>query len=183
MDFEIGVARETHEVDAVQKLWQVYWTSLGLAADFQDFAAELRSLPGAYGPPNGLLLLAWHGEPGERAAGTVALRRHSAQSCEAKRLFVAPEFRGRGLGRALLMRLMDDARALGYRTMFGDSLPSMLGAQALYRSCGFREVGPYSATPTPGAIYLELALRRQKRGHKTTKRFWISPSEAGRLGH
>ncbi len=107
-------------------------------------------------------MIAWDGE---KPAGTIALRRLSEHSCEAKRLFVRPEFRGQGLGRALLNRIIADARSMGYRTMYGDSLSSMIEAQKIYRSYGFRQVGPYSATPTPGAIYLELLL--------------ISPDQAG----
>ncbi len=154
-EFEIRAARGPNDVEAVRTLWKQYWTSLGLAPEFQNFADECRTLPGAYGAPGGLLLIALDGET---PAGTIALRRLSEQSCEAKRLFVLPPFRGRGLGRALLNRIVADARAMGYRTMYGDSLPSMADAQALYRSFGFSQVGPYSATPTPGAIYLELVL-------------------------
>jgi len=115
--------------------------------------------PAAWG---GLLMIAWEGE---KPAGTIALRRLSEQSCEAKRLFVRPEFRGQGIGRALLDRIIADARSMGYRTLYGDSLSSMIEAQALYRRCGFRQVGPYSTSATPGAIYLELLL--------------ISPDQAG----
>jgi GNAT superfamily N-acetyltransferase len=161
-EFEIRFARNPRDVEAVQKLWSAYWTSLGLAPEFQGFADELRTLPGCYGEPGGLLTIAWDGE---KPAGTIALRRLSEQSCEAKRLFVHPEFRGQGLGRALLNRVIADARSMGYRTMYGDSLPSMIEAQTLYRTYGFRQVGPYSAAPTPGAIYLELLL--------------ISPDQAG----
>jgi GNAT superfamily N-acetyltransferase len=154
-EFEIRVARTPGDVEAVQSLWKEYWTSLGLAPEFQGFADELLTLPGRYGEPDGLLMIAWDGE---KPAGTIALRRLSERSCEAKRLFVLPEFRGQGLGRALLNRIIADARSMGYRTMYGDSLSSMIEAQTLYRSYGFSQVGPYSAAPTPGAIYLELVL-------------------------
>ena len=155
MKFEIRVARDRQDLEAIQSLWMGYWKSLGLAPEFQGFADEVRSLPGAYGQPGGLLLIVW---AAETPAGTIALRRLAEQSCEAKRLFVRPEFRGQGLGRTLLDRLIGDARSMGYRTMYGDSLLSMTDAQALYRSYGFEEVGPYSPTPTPGAIYLKLSL-------------------------
>jgi putative acetyltransferase len=151
----IGVARDPADIEAVRALWRQYWDALGLAPEFQGFAEELRTLPGLYGEPGGLLLLA---RIGAAPAGTIALRRLSKQAAEAKRLFVAPEFRGRGLASALLARLIADARALGYASIFGDTLPSMREAQTLYRNLGFREAGPYSATPTPGAIYMELAL-------------------------
>jgi GNAT superfamily N-acetyltransferase len=152
---EIRVAKDPRDIAAVQSLWKEYWAFLGLEPEFQNFTAELQSLPGVYVEPDGLLLIAW---AGEKPAGTIALRRLSSTACEAKRLYVPPGFRGCGLGRALLDRLIVGARSIGYRTIYGDSLRSMSEAQALYRSCGFQQVEAYSATPTPGAIYLALAL-------------------------
>src|SRR5712691_8320866 len=107
MEFEIRVALGPWDMEAVQGLWKEYWTSLGLAPEFQGFANELQSLPGAYGEPDGLLMIA---TDGEKPAGTIALRRLSERTCEAKRLFVRPEFRGQGLARALLNRLIAGAR-------------------------------------------------------------------------
>lgn len=159
MKFEIRAAEDPHQVEAVQRLWKEYWDSLGLAPEFQGFADELRNLPGAYAPPEGLLLIAWCAE---KPAGTIALHRLAERSCEAKRLFVLPEFRGQGLGRDLLSRLVERAHTLGYSRMYADSWPSMTEAQALYESFGFRLIGPYSAKPTPGAIYLELHLKSGK---------------------
>jgi ribosomal protein S18 acetylase RimI-like enzyme len=155
MAFEIRAAQGTCDIEAVQSLWREDWATLGLAPEFQSFADELRKLPGAYGEAGGLLMIAW---AGEEAAGTIALRRLTETSCEVKRLYVRPKFRGQGLGRALLNSLIASSCSIGYVTMYADSLPSMTGAQALYRSCGFKQVGPYSAEPTPGAAYFELPL-------------------------
>jgi GNAT superfamily N-acetyltransferase len=155
MEFEIYLAKESEDIAAVQILWKEYWSSLGLAPEFQSFTDELRDLPGVYCEPGGLLIIA---QGCEKPAGTIALRRLSERSCETKRLYVRPAFRGKGLGRALLNRVITGARSIGYETMYADSLPSMADAHALYRSCGFRQAGPYSATPTPGAMYFELSL-------------------------
>jgi GNAT superfamily N-acetyltransferase len=155
MEFEIHLAKRSEDIQAVQILWKEYWTSFGLAPEFQSFTDELRDLPGVYSEPGGLLIIA---RDCEKPAGTIALRRLSERSCETKRLYVRPAFRGNGLGRALLHRVITDARSIGYATMYADSLPSMADAHALYRSYGFRQAGPYSATPTPGAMYFELSL-------------------------
>jgi putative acetyltransferase len=143
------------EIRAVQELWREYWDRLGLAADFQNFAREVESLPGVYAEPDGRLLLAFRdGEP----AGTAALRRLNGHACEAKRLYVRPRFQGAGIGRALLTRLREEARAAGYREMYGDTLDSMQAALDLYCRFGFRRVEAYSEHPTPGAIFLRLKL-------------------------
>ena len=58
-------------------------------------------------------------------------------------LFVDPEFQGLGIGRALVLRLLEEARAMGYSTMRVDTSRHMVSAQRLYGSLGFREVEQY----------------------------------------
>jgi len=143
------------DLDLVRGLWREYWESVQLAPDFQGFAEELRTLPGRYAAPGGRLLLA---TVEGRLAGTGALRPLTTLACEAKRLYVRPEFRGRGVGEALVRRLIEEARAAGYREIFADSLPSMDAAMRVYRRLGFSDTAPYSPNPTPGAVYLCLDL-------------------------
>src|ERR1700761_5518527 len=137
--FNIALVSSEHTA-VIQTLWREYWESLALPADFQNFAAELSTLPGVYAPPRGRLLLALlDGAP----AGTAAFRPLTAHSCEAKRLYVRPRYRGQGAGRALLERLITEARAAGYHEMFGDTLKSMKSALLMYTQLGFSEVPPY----------------------------------------
>jgi putative acetyltransferase len=122
---------------------------------FQGFEAELGTLPAAYAPPAGRLLLAFDGEA---LAGCGALRPIAAGVAELKRMWTRPAFRGRGVARGVATALLDAARAEGYRTVRLDTLEGMTAARALYQSLGFREIGPYYANPLPGVVYMELTL-------------------------
>jgi len=129
------------------------WLEVDLC--FQNFEEELAGLPGEYQPPRGCLLIA-------EGAGCVALRpidkQMDEQICEMKRLFVRPEHRGSGLGRQLVLAIIAEARAIGYRGMRLDTMPKMAGAQSLYASLGFRDIEAYRYNPEPGARFLELEL-------------------------
>jgi putative acetyltransferase len=76
--------------------------------------------------------------------------------CEMKRLFVRPEFRGQGVGRLLVGRIVQEAKAIGYRAMRLDTLPWMQPAITLYESLGFLRCPPYYSTPLPDTIFMEL---------------------------
>ena len=76
-----------------------------------------------------------------------------------KRLYVRPQFRGKGVGRILIDRVIAEARQMGYQRMRLDTVePVMRDAVAMYRKIGFREIPPYCNNPMPGALYMELAL-------------------------
>jgi ribosomal protein S18 acetylase RimI-like enzyme len=139
----------------VRRLFEEYAASLGFDLAFQGWAEELRGLPGAYAPPGGALFLLLEGET---ALGCVALRRLDDEAAELKRLYLRPEARGRGSGRALTEAALVEARRLGYGRVRLDTVPGMEAAQELYRALGFREIAPYRENPIPGAAFLELEL-------------------------
>jgi GNAT superfamily N-acetyltransferase len=78
------------------------------------------------------------------AAGVGALKPLSAETAEVKRLFVRPGYRGLGIARTLLARLLDDARDLCFVTVCLETMPFMTEAHHLYRSVGFVGTGPYA---------------------------------------
>ncbi|MBI3412280.1 MAG: GNAT family N-acetyltransferase [Planctomycetes bacterium] len=151
----ISLAESAEEVALVRELFQEYAASLGVDLCFQSFEQELAELPGRYASPEGRLLLAFCEG---KLAGCVALRKLDDETCEMKRLYLRPEFRGRSLGRRLGLRAIDEGRSIGYRRMRLDTLPSMRDAITLYRSLGFNEIAPYTTNPVPGALFMELEL-------------------------
>lgn len=152
----LPVATGAH-LSATVRLFRDYEASLDTDLCFQDFEAEVASLPGKYAPPNGALLIAQ--SPDGEAVGCVALRPVEVDSaCEMKRLYVAPAGRGQGVGNALMRSVIDEAKRIGYREMRLDTLPSMTTAQAMYRDAGFVSIAPYYDTPVGGTVFMALDL-------------------------
>ena len=99
-----------------------------------------------YRPPVGRLILAeCEGQP----VGVGAIRRLRAGVVEVKRMYVAPGWRDRHVGSAILDRLLDQAREMGATTVLLDTCRFMTDAQRLYRSRGFVERSPYEGTEIP----------------------------------
>jgi len=145
--------------DATRAIFGEYAAGLSVDLCFQNFDAELATLPGDYAEPRGALQLALiNGE----VAGCGAFRPLGdvdyANACEMKRLFVRPAFRGLGLGRLLAQALMDQAVRAGYSVMLLDTLDDMESARGLYAALGFEEIPPYYFNPIPGAHYLKVQL-------------------------
>lgn len=152
----IRPVKSASDVETVRVLFLEYAASLEISLCFQGFDKELAGLPGAYSPPQGRLLLA---EEEEGVAGCAGLRPLDAGVCEMKRLFVRPEFRGRGIARGLVAAVLAGAREEGYSIVRLDTLPQMKEARALYGTLGFRPIEPYYENPHEGVLFLERDLR------------------------
>lgn len=139
------------DLSIVRELITEYANSLGVDLSFQDLDHELATLGEFYER----ILVA---RDEDRVAGCVALRRIDDASCEMKRLYVRPSFRGHDLGRKLAESITEEARGRGYQRMRLDTLPTMTTAIPLYRSLGFVEIEPYRFNPVEGTRFMELAL-------------------------
>jgi ribosomal protein S18 acetylase RimI-like enzyme len=164
--FTIQAARSASHFAAIQHLFKSYASYLNLDLSFQDFTTELNTLPGKYSPPSGELLLALNtdGEP----IGCVGLRPLTPEEgfCEIKRLYILPEGRGMGIGKALVQAAIDTATGLGYGAIKLDTLSSMVEAIALYRKAGFMETEAYYDTPLEGTVFM---VRRLERAETSTR--------------
>ncbi len=148
------------DINLARELFREYQHSLNIDLCFQDFEHELAGLPGEYASPFGRLFLLYEEKS---LAGCVALRRIDDQTCEMKRLYVRPDFRGRKLGKRLTEAVIDESRIIGYKKMKLDTLPIMTTAITMYRSLGFKPTPPYRNNPVPGALFLELDLSAGRR--------------------
>jgi len=149
-------AESSAQIAQVRELFLEYGKSLGFSLCFQNFDKELAELPGDYAPPEGRLLLA---ECEGELAGCVALHKFEPKICEMKRLYLRPQFRGKGWGRILAEAVIAEARNVGYEHMRLDTVePAMKDAVGMYRRLGFREITPYRVNPMAGTLYMELKL-------------------------
>jgi putative acetyltransferase len=151
-------ATET-DMESVRTLFREYAAALPFDLRFQGFAHELSSLPGKYAGPRGRLLLAV--SEGGLPAGCVGLRPLGEGIAEMKRLFVRPEFRGRGTGKRLVLAVLDEARSIGYRRICLDTIAGCMDeANRLYDALGFHETAAYYDNPLPNVRFLEKILER-----------------------
>ena len=152
---QIHSVHSDNDIEMVRSLFGEYEDFLQVDLSFQRFDAERSQLPGRYAPPDGDLLIAMIGK---EPAGCVAMRKIEPRVCEMKRLFVRPEFWGRGLGMRLALEIIKRAKHAGYETMFLDTLNHLEAAMRLYARVGFRQRPPYYQNPLPEVIYWELNL-------------------------
>ena len=155
-DLSFAQAETPAQIIQTRELFLEYAQSLGFSLCFQNFDKELANLPGDYAPPEGRLLLA---EFEGQLVGCVALHKLEPGICEMKRLYLRPQFRGKGLGHILADRIVAEARQIGYKRIRLDTVePVMKDAVGMYRKLGFKEIAPYRTNPMAGTLYMELLL-------------------------
>jgi ribosomal protein S18 acetylase RimI-like enzyme len=144
------------DIAVARTLFKEYEQSIGVSLCFQNFDQELANLPGDYAPPSGRLLLV---RVDDQIAGCIALRKLDDSTSEMKRLYLRPEFRGRGLGEPIVQTLIHEAKLIGYSKIRLDTIPGRMDqAINLYRSIGFKEIPAYYDTPFGDTLYMELDL-------------------------
>jgi GNAT superfamily N-acetyltransferase len=139
----------------------------GAATLFPDLIAELQKLYPEWTPevpprltaqdvepPSGRWLVAYRdGVP----IGCAALKRLSDRTAEIKRLYVVPHARGTGVARALIGRLEQIARQLGYGAVRMDTGPRQPASVGLFSSIGYESIADYNGNPV-AAFWAEKPL-------------------------
>ena len=166
-DFLVRETMNAEDVAQVRTLVRAHGDARSSTPGVEYVYADADRLPGPYVPPLGGL---WIAVAGARGIGCVALRPIDASDAEVKRMFVAQEWRGRGVGRALLRALIDGARARGHATLRLGTLHDMDAAQALYRSVGFRPIERYRPDELVDTRFFELDLREANAGLRKAHR-------------
>lgn len=97
-------------------------------------------------PPKGIIYIV---EVDGEVVGMGALRELEEGVGEIKRMYIRPKYRGRGLGKKLLKKLMEKAKEFGFSTLRLDTADFMIIAQNIYRSVGFKEIDEYAGCEIP----------------------------------
>jgi GNAT superfamily N-acetyltransferase len=137
--------------------------NFGVSFDIASMLEEDMNTLDKFMLPKGRLLL---GYVEDQPMGIACLKALSETIGEVKRMYVRPEARNRGLGRALLNQLLEEARQIGYQRVRLDSARFMTEAHQLYRTNGFREIEAYEGSEIPAEfqkhwIFMELVLQRE----------------------
>jgi GNAT superfamily N-acetyltransferase len=153
---EIFQAISSEDIEAARAIFREYEQWLSMSLCFQSFEEELADLPGKYAPPSGRLYLA---RIDAETVGCIALRQIEEGICEMKRLFLRDSARGKGVGVALIEKVISDAIEIGYERMRLDTYPPKMGkAVSLYEAHGFYEIPPYYHNPHDGVLFMEKTL-------------------------
>ena len=129
----------------------------------QSLETELAALPIVYGPPSGRALLV---RSDHQVCGGGAYRKLPDGSCEMKRLFVADQFKGRGIGRKLCEALISSVREDGCELMRLDTGNRLTEAISMYKSFGFRDCAPHHEYPThltPYLVFMKLPITQSQK--------------------
>ena len=148
-----ATTEEAYEMASVLFLEYAKWLDIDLS--FQHFKSELASLKSVYGPPFGVILLAYDNND---CIGCIAVRPISHEIGELKRMYLRPSWRNKGVGTTLLLHALEFAGNAGYKKLRLDTLRHMEPAMALYHKHGFREIEAYYHNPEPNAVYFEKSL-------------------------
>ncbi len=136
-------------------LFMEYAQWLGIDLSFQQFEEEIKEIGIQYGPPSGGIILC---KEENSFTGCAGVRMLHDDEAELKRMYLRPEWQGKGIGKQLLDHSLELARELGYKSIRLDTLDTLKAALKLYRANGFKETPPYYNNPISGVVYMQKFL-------------------------
>lgn len=132
------------------------YEELGLVAGKDSYTQQVLNFPDEkYQKPEGTFLLATYND---LPAACVGLRRFDESSCEMKRMYVSPDYRGLKIAEQLCERIINLAREFGYSQMLLDTNTEMSAAINLYLKSGFKEIPPYCVNENQHPVYMAKEL-------------------------
>lgn len=123
--------------------------------ELQNYDDEIAHLDVKYREPENRLYLLY---VDDLLAGSIGMLKFDEHSCELKRLYLKPEFRGRGLGDFLVSKIIKDAHEAGYEYMLLDTMPFLDKAYSLYKKHGFYDIPKYNDSPMEVSYFMRLDL-------------------------
>ncbi len=155
---------EIHQADLIEErvhIQDLFWEYLvwangklnseyGIDLDIHAMHADMMANLDIFAPPKGRLLLANYDR---QTVGCICMKELTTDIGEIKRMYVRPEFRGKGIGRALITDILNEAQLIGYEKLRLDSTRFMITAHHLYKSFGFFEIAPYKESEIPEDIH------------------------------
>ncbi len=145
--------------DEVQQRYSIDTFSI-IGESILEYAEKTLEQLSSYLPPEGIYyLLQVKGKIG----GMGALRKLKKDVGEIKRMYIKPEYRKKGYGKAMLEQLLKKGKEFGFSTIRLDTGKFMDAAQYVYRSAGFQERYIYPETEVPPQfqpfwLYMEKSL-------------------------
>lgn len=146
---------QTSDIEATKALIVEYLRWMREDLSFQHVEKELATFPDIYKEPEGTFLVA---KDGDIVIGCVGIKKIEDSVCEMKRLYVKDDYKGEGIGRALVENILSEARKKGYQKIRLDTLKRMERALGLYEKYGFYYIGQYVENPIEDALFMEKIL-------------------------
>lgn len=164
--YTISLAQTPADINAIRILIQTY-SFTQIPQQQTTLTAEIASLPGRYSSPHGAMLLARTTTPEQKPIGWIGLRPFPALSdpssperstgiCQAKRLFVLEEFRGLGIGKALIQALARIAKEKRYNRVKISVEVHLKKEIEMYKRWGFVEMEKFCEMPELEFLVLDL---------------------------
>jgi N-acetylglutamate synthase-like GNAT family acetyltransferase len=122
------------DVPAVWTLISSVLSSYGITTNRQTTDKDLVDIEANYWDRKGAFFLLVRGE---EVIGTAALHHETDAVCEICRMYLAPQYRGQGLGRRLLEHCVREARERGFEEMCLKTASVLVEAISLYKRAGF----------------------------------------------